>query len=113
MIDLAAIACITRDTVRELTDIAGLIEKNIASYDRIAERFRRKRVVNRLNNILRRLTDFRVMNIVTLLEIAERLHRAGENSVAVSRDVERHLEENGDRRFRRSRPIAAALRAFC
>lgn len=75
MVDVAAIAALTKNTIVGLTDVVGLIEKNIASYDRVTERFRRKRLAKRFDHILRLLVDFRQNNMVTLMGIAERMQR--------------------------------------
>jgi hypothetical protein len=71
MLDLGSIAKMTKDVVKELTNLVGLIEKNLASYDRIAARFRRKRIAARLQEILLRLTEWRASNIETLWRLAE------------------------------------------
>jgi hypothetical protein len=66
MLDLNSITKMTKDIVTELTNLVGLIEKNIASYDRIAARFRRKRIEARLREILLRLTIWYSSNRQTL-----------------------------------------------
>ena len=78
------------ETAKELTNLVGLIEKNLASYDRIKARFRRKRVVGRLEAILERLTVAYEANLATLWVLADRLTGAG----ADPKWVTDRLEEN-------------------
>jgi hypothetical protein len=70
------------ETVRDLTDIVGHIEKNIASYDRIRQRLRRKRELRRLQEILREVTLLGERNIKTLWGIAEMAQMHGESKIA-------------------------------
>lgn len=70
MIDLAALLNVIADTAKEITNLMGLIEKNLASYDRLQERFRRKRLEARLEELLRQLSDLRGGNLPTLWRLA-------------------------------------------
>lgn len=88
MIDLTSIISATKDIVKDLTNIVGLIEENISSYDRITVRFRRKRIVKRLIKILEILSSYRYFNAVTLWEIAERATRvAREENKGIYEDI--------------------------
>jgi hypothetical protein len=71
MIYLNTAVTTVMETVKELTDLVGLVEKNLASYDRIEARFRRKRISRRLQEILGRLTSWRMMNMPTLWMIGK------------------------------------------
>ena len=73
MFGLPELLSAVRDILRELTDIVGLVEKNLASYDRIEARFRRKRVRRHLEDILVRLGTLRRTNAFTLWKLAEEL----------------------------------------
>jgi hypothetical protein len=72
MISIAEIAVATKDTVKELTNLVGLIEKNLSSYDRIQNRFRRKRTAKRFSEILERLTAMPPFCERLLVTIADR-----------------------------------------
>jgi hypothetical protein len=95
MIDIGAIVSITRDTIKELTDVVGLIEKNISSYDRIKARFRRKRIAGRLEAILLRLTYWRQMNRRTLWMLAEIATRDEDGPSSLPADIDEDFGYHG------------------
>jgi hypothetical protein len=96
MVDVATIANLTKETIRELTNVVGIIEKNLASYDRIKERFRRRRIAKRLIHILNILTSFRDNNLVTIMGIVERMQQSDENNRRYSA---LYLNEKSGKRF--------------
>lgn len=71
MIDLAALVKTTTDTASDLTNLVGIIEKNLASYERIRALFRRKRLLSRLSDVLKLLTRWRRNNRETLWALSE------------------------------------------
>jgi hypothetical protein len=73
MLNVADVAKAASDLVKDLTNIVGLIEKNIASYDRIKSRFQRKRTARRLDEILFSLVEWRGRNDITMWHIADRI----------------------------------------
>src|SRR5580704_13338279 len=75
MLEIGEIAKATRDVVKQLTDVIGLIEKNLASYDRIKSRFRRRRIADRLQEILQEMLPLKRDNAYTLWEMTENIRR--------------------------------------
>jgi hypothetical protein len=75
LVTIGEIVKAVRDIVCDLSDIVGIIEKNVASYDRISSRFRRKRVVSRLTEILLLLTSWRMQNYATLFLMASEIRK--------------------------------------
>jgi hypothetical protein len=59
MLELGAIVAAIKDTAKELTNLVGLIERNIASYDRLKANYLRKRTRRRLSYLLETLTSWR------------------------------------------------------
>ena len=57
MIGVANIVEAMKELVHELSDTVGIIEKNIASYDRIKAGFKYRRVKSRLIEILGELVE--------------------------------------------------------
>jgi hypothetical protein len=90
--DLGDVANATKDIVKELTNVIGLIEKNIASYDRIKARFRRRRVNERLEEILNRLTQWHRFNCDTLW----RLGQLAERGTLRSKELSAYLNNDED-----------------
>lgn len=57
--------------IENLTNLVGIFEKNVDSYDRIARKFKRKRIVSRLERILQKVTSWNTSNRATLFMIAK------------------------------------------
>lgn len=83
MLDFRDIIAATENTARDLLNIFGLIEKNVAAYDRIKARFRQKRAASRLNEILMIITNWRKLNLATLWMIGHALSKGEMNDLVV------------------------------
>ncbi|MTJ83798.1 MAG: hypothetical protein F8N37_22660 [Telmatospirillum sp.] len=79
MLDFMGIASIIQELTREMTDIVGHIEKNIASFDKIKARFRRNRIVARLEQIQCGLGSIYPSNRMSLIAMAQILSEIDEN----------------------------------
>jgi hypothetical protein len=89
MLDISEIAKASRDLIKQLTNIVGLIEKNLASYDRIKARFQRKRMAARLHEILKRITLIGLStNRYTLWMLTEHAVQKGIDAEEFVRSVE-------------------------
>ena len=53
MVDASGYIAAAKEIISSITNIGGIIDDNLASYDKIQARFRRKRLVKRLEGILR------------------------------------------------------------
>jgi hypothetical protein len=97
MIGLSDVVGATKSTIGDLTDIVGHVEKNIKSYDRIKQRFRRKRELSKLKDILVELSNWRQPNIRTLFTIAEEYYRRTD----IERDADYTTELNIKNQYER------------
>jgi hypothetical protein len=82
------IARAAKEIVGELTDIVGLIEKNISSFDRITARYRRKRVEHKLEAILQRLTTMHHSCHTTLWITARLAYEKGDKSLVEQQQLD-------------------------
>src|SRR5690242_3509463 len=71
MLDMEGLSKAVSETVTNLTNVVGLIEKNIQAYDRLRDRRRARRLHAALVELLTRLSDWRSRNDVTLWLMAE------------------------------------------
>ena len=70
MLDMQTMAKAVADVATNLTNVVGLIEKNIQSYDRIRDRNREHRFKDGLEAILVSLTRWHGSNLTTLWLLA-------------------------------------------
>jgi hypothetical protein len=82
MTNVGEIVQVTKELVGQLTDVVGLVEKNISSFDRIAARYRRKRVTHRLETILQTLTTMHHSCLTTLWLTAKLAWEKGDQSLS-------------------------------
>lgn len=89
MIDLTSFLTVSKQTAKQLTDLVGIIERNITSYDRIKARFRRKRIVERLERILALLSRWHRSNNMTLWRLASMTteHEPPDAQIDVAEDI--------------------------
>jgi len=71
MLDLQTMTKAVADVIRGLTNIVGLIENNVHSYDRLNDRHRERRLKDGLEQLLVKLTRWHIRNGFTLWLIAE------------------------------------------
>src|SRR5258708_20898342 len=82
MTSVGEIVQVTKEIVAQLTDVVGIVEKNISSFDRITVRHRRKRVTHRLETILQKLTTMHYSCLTTLWLTAKLASEKGEQSLS-------------------------------
>jgi hypothetical protein len=76
MVELSEIVKVTGEVIKQLSDLVGIIEKNLSSLDEIKERFRRKRIVARLQEILGEVMSWENQGWDSLWKVAERIDQA-------------------------------------
>src|SRR2546423_12278872 len=71
MIDFSDLTKTVSESISNLINVTGHVDRNIKSYDSIRDRFLRRRLLRRLQDILASLTEFRGYNRPTLMLLAE------------------------------------------
>ena len=82
MLSLSDIMKAAAEIAGQMTNIMGHVERNYASYDLMKARYRRNRLVGRLEKILQRLTSLRLSCHTTLYLTSKLAFDKGEESIA-------------------------------
>ncbi len=88
MISVSDLAQATTELVGQITNIVGHIERNYSSYDFIKARYRRNRLIGRLETILQKLTLLRLSCHTTLYLTAKLAFERGQDSLSELRNLD-------------------------